>query len=104
MKLPLAFFLLALTTFTTAAPMPVKVFILAGQSNVEGQAVVAKKGRDYNDGKGTLAVLMEDPAKATMFRHLCGADGKWAVRDDVFLRYQREDRLLLAGPLTFGFS
>lgn len=54
-------FSLAASVF--AAPNPVKVFILAGQSNMEGQAVVAKKGKDYNDGKGTLAVLMEDPAK-----------------------------------------
>jgi hypothetical protein len=56
-----------------AAPKPVKVFILVGQSNMEGQATVAKKGKDYYVGKGTLAVLMEDPAKAAMFRHLRGA-------------------------------
>ena len=83
---------------------PLKVFILAGQSNMEGQAVVDLKGKDYNDRKGTLAMLMEDPAKAPMFRHLRGADGKWTVRDDVWVRYQREDRPLLAGPLALGFS
>jgi len=104
MKLPVAFLLVALTAFATAAPLPVKVFILAGQSNMEGQAVVDLKGKDYNARKGTLAMLMEDPAKAAMFRHLRGADGKWTVRDDVFVRYQREDRPLLAGPLAFGFS
>ncbi|MBI3882553.1 MAG: sialate O-acetylesterase [Verrucomicrobia bacterium] len=87
-----------------AATKPVKVFILAGQSNMEGQAVVAKKGKEYNDGKGTLAGLMADPAEAPMFRHLRGADGKWTVRDDVFVRFQREDRPLLAGPLAFGFT
>ncbi len=94
----------SLAASALAAPKPVKVFILAGQSNMEGQAVVDKKGKDYNEGRGTLAVLMEDPAKAAMFRHLRGADGKWTVRDDVFVRYQREDRPLLAGPLAFGFS
>ena len=83
---------------------PLKVFILAGQSNMEGQAVVDLKGKDYNDRKGTLAMLMEDPAKAPMFRHLRGADGKWTVRDDVWVRYQPEDRPLLAGPLALGFS
>ena len=83
---------------------PLKVFILAGQSNMEGQAVVDLKGKDYNDRKGTLAMLMEDPAKAPLFRHLRGADGKWTVRDDVWVRYQREDRPLLAGPLALGFS
>jgi hypothetical protein len=47
---------------------------------------------------------MQDPAKAAQFKHLKDANGKWVVRDDVFVRYQREDRPLLAGPLTFGFS
>ena len=87
-----------------ASALPVKVFILAGQSNMEGQAVVDLKGKDYNDAKGTLVKLMEDPAKAPMFAHLRGVDGKWTVRSDVSVRYQREDRPLLAGPLTFGFS
>ncbi len=86
------------------SPKPVQVFILAGQSNMEGQAVVDLAGKDYNFGKGTLEWLMKDPAKAPMFAHLKGSDGKWTVRNDVFVRYQREDRPLLAGPLAFGFS
>ncbi len=49
---------------------PVKVFILAGQSNLEGQAVVWKKGKEYNDGKGTLGKLMSDRAKAPKHAHL----------------------------------
>ena len=85
-------------------PKPVQVFILAGQSNMEGQAVVDLTGKDYNGGKGTLANLMRDPAKAMMFAHLKNSDGKWAVRDDVFVYYQREEHPLLKGPLTFGFS
>ncbi|MSQ97391.1 MAG: hypothetical protein EXR98_22950 [Gemmataceae bacterium] len=40
---------------------PVKVFILAEQSNMEGQAVVDLDGKNYNDGKGTLKALMNDP-------------------------------------------
>ncbi len=36
------------------APKPVKVFVLAGQSNMEGQAVADLAGPDSNDGKGTL--------------------------------------------------
>lgn len=83
---------------------PVKVFILAGQSNMEGQAVVDLTGPDYNAGKGTLETLMADPAKAPMLRHLRGTDGRWTVRDDVWVRYQREDRPLLAGRLGHGFS
>ena len=83
---------------------PLKVFILAGQSNMEGQAVTDLTGKDYNEGKGTLASLMADPVKGGMFKHLKGTDGKWAVRDDVWVRYQREKQPLLAGPLTCGFS
>ena len=75
-----------------AADMPrlLKVFILAGQSNMEGQAVVDLEGKDYNDGKGTLLQLMSDPAKAEMFQHLKGANSLWTVRDDVWVRYKRE--------------
>ena len=86
-----------------AAP-PVKVFILAGQSNMEGQAVVDMAGKDYNEGKGTLTTLMADPAKGAMFKHLKDSNGKWTVRDDVFVHYQRENQRLLSGPLAFGFS
>ncbi|MCX7008475.1 MAG: sialate O-acetylesterase [Kiritimatiellaeota bacterium] len=97
--------LVPLTAPHAAEPTkPVKVFILAGQSNMEGQGVADLAGKDYNGGRGTLATLMLDPAKAAMFKHLKTADGKWTVRDDVFVRYQRENRPLLAGPLSLGFS
>lgn len=83
---------------------PVKVFVLAGQSNMEGQAVVDLAGKNYNEGRGTLATLMRDPVKGTMFKHLKDADGKWSTRNDVWVRYQREGRPLLAGPLGIGYS
>ena len=89
---------------TTPTSLPLKVFILAGQSNMEGQAVVDLTGKDYNDGKGTLAALLADPAKAAPFTHLRSADGKWTVRDDVWVRYQREQQPLLHGPLGIGFA
>ncbi len=102
---PLAvLFTLLASASLAAAPLPVKVFILAGQSNMEGQAVVDLAGKHYNNGEGTLARLMEDPGKAPMFQHLRGADLQWTVRDDVWVRYQRENRPLLAGSLGLGFS
>jgi hypothetical protein len=87
-----------------AGGSPVKVFILAGQSNMEGQAVVDLTGKDYNDGKGTLATLVNDPATRPRFKHLKTAGDKWAVRDDVWVRYRREKAPLLAGPLAPGFA
>lgn len=87
-----------------AAPPPVKVFVLAGQSNMEGQAVVDLSGKNYNEGKGTLVERMQDPATAPLLAHLRGADGKWTVRDDVWVRYQREDQPLLSGPLSVGYA
>ncbi len=87
-----------------AEPKPLKVFILAGQSNMEGQAVVDLAGKDYNDAKGTLAALMQDPAKKDLFKHLKDDQGRWRVRDDVWVRYQPEHTPLRAGPLAFGFT
>jgi hypothetical protein len=87
-----------------AAPSPLKVFILAGQSNMEGQGVADLDGKDYNNGKGTLAQLLQDPAKASSFAHLRDEHGRWAVRDDVWVSYRREEGPLLHGPLTIGFS
>ena len=90
---------------SAAEPMkPVKVFILAGQSNMEGQAVVDLDGKDYNQGKGTLKAVLNDPAKAPLFEHLRTKSGKWTIREDVWARYKREKQPLLAGPLSVGFA
>ncbi len=96
--------LVSLVALSLHQKKPVKVFILAGQSNMEGQAVVDLSGKDYNGGKGTLAALMQDPIKGSMFKHLRQANGKWTERDDVFVRYQREGQPLLAGKLGLGYS
>jgi len=86
----------------------VKVFILAGQSNMEGQAVVDLVGensaKDYNDGRGTLAWVAARPETAARVAHLRNADGSWKTRDDVFVRYQPEGSALKAGPLGMGFT
>src|SRR5689334_10503908 len=64
------------------APKPLKVFILAGQSNMEGQAVADLEGKDYNDGKGTLKRVLDIPS-LVRFKRLRNDKGEWAVRDDV---------------------
>lgn len=83
---------------------PVKVFILAGQSNMEGQGVADLEGKDYNDARGTLNTVMKDPAKASLYKHLKDDNGQWAVRDDVWVWYKPEDGPVKCGPLGLGFT
>ena len=61
-------------------------------------------GRNYNEGKGTLVDVMSRPGAAERYAHLKDKDGKWAVRSDVWVRYQREKQPLQAGPLALGFG
>ncbi|MEN9974471.1 MAG: hypothetical protein RLZZ282_477 [Verrucomicrobiota bacterium] len=96
--------LFLITPALTAQAKQLKVFILAGQSNMQGQAVVDLTSKDYNDGKGTLVALYNDPVKAPIYKHLKTADGKWTVRDDVWVQYQRADADLKVGPLGLGYS
>jgi len=77
---------------------PVKVFVLAGQSNMEGAGAV-KADPKRNGGKGSLEFLVSDAATAGKYKHLRGKDTEWAVRDDVWIDYL--DR---KGPLTVGYG
>jgi alpha-galactosidase len=55
-----------------------KVFILAGQSNMEGQ------GEMTNGPKGTLKYLVDNDKNGT-YKHLVDAKGAWAARNDVWI-------------------
>jgi len=93
------------TSLKQPAKTPVKVFILAGQSNMQGQGVVAMDDpRDYNGGKGNLEYVMANSPLAPMYKHLKDAKGKWVVRDDVWVRYKTERQGLLTGGLTIGYT
>lgn len=83
---------------TKPAARPVKVFVLAGQSNMEGQGFIAADPK-RNGGKGSLEFLVKDPATAERFRGLADADGKWRTRDNVFISY-----LGRKGPLGAGYG
>src|SRR3954469_18073524 len=85
-------FALALLCFLVATPLhagekTVKIFILAGQSNMEGKAPNA-----------LLEHQAKDPKTKHLFAHL-RKDDKWTVRDDVFVKFL--DR---HGPLTIGYG
>jgi alpha-galactosidase len=65
----------------------VRVFILAGQSNMEGKAPNA-----LFDHQAT------NPKTKELFAHL-RKDDKWVVRDDVFIKFLERH-----GPLTLGYG
>ena len=70
-----------------AADKTVKVFILAGQSNMEGKA------------RNTLLDYQATDAKTKDLFADLRKDVKWVVRDDVFIKFL--DR---TGPLTVGYG
>ena len=75
------------STLAAAAPKPVKVFILAGQSNMEGKAKMS-----------LLEYQVKQPGTRPLFAHF-EKDGKWIERDDVWIKFL--DR---KGPLTVGYG
>jgi len=107
--------LLALTSIAQAKP--IKVYILAGQSNMEGHAQTR-----------TFPAIAKDPATKYLYDKIVGADGEPRVFDDIWIEYaygnfsgdpvgQRSGKLMAGygsqhhvgtgkiGPeLTFGIS
>lgn len=69
-----------------AAEKTVKVFVLAGQSNMQGHGVVKANPR-RNAGRGSLEWLVKNPATAAKFRTLVDKSGRWVARDDVQIWY-----------------
>ena len=87
------------------APQVLHIFLLAGQSNMEGHGVVDLDGVDgYNGGRGNLAKFVDEPANKALWGDLRAADGSWAKRDDVFVSYLTEDKKQKAGPLSVGYA
>ena len=82
-----------------AGKSPVKVFILAGQSNMEGAGAVKASPNSQNGGQGTLEYLVKAPATAEQFKHIVDSSGKWVVRNDVWIWY-----LGRKGNLTVGYG
>lgn len=74
---------------TVIAAAPVKVFILCGQSNMEGKGAIKH-----------LQQLLADTATAKTYQHLRDDNG-WVERDDVFIKYN-DDRG--QGKLGLGYG
>jgi len=67
---------IALAAPAPGADKPVKVFVLAGQSNMEGHGFVAADPK-RNEGKGSLEYVAKDKATADKFKHLLDKKGEW---------------------------
>ena len=66
----------ALLAITLAEAKPLKVFILAGQSNMEGHARIE-----------TFDYIGDDPVTAPLLKMMRGADGKPAVAENAWISY-----------------
>ncbi|HSI63639.1 MAG TPA: sialate O-acetylesterase, partial [Candidatus Saccharimonadia bacterium] len=89
---------LVLLTFTASAAFakPLKIFILAGQSNMEGHAKV-----------DTFDYIGDDPATAPLLKQMRGNDGKPRVCDHVWISYltgSEEGNGEGLGKVTAGFG
>jgi hypothetical protein len=79
-------------------PGSLKVFILAGQSNMQGHGTVPADP-DRNGGQGSLEHLVQDPSTGEHFAHLVDDEGGWIERDDVWIDYFER-----SGPLAPGYG
>lgn len=91
---------IVVTLAVTALPnaSAVKVFVLAGQSNMVGHGFVMADPK-RNGGKGSLEQVAKDPRSSDKLKRLLIKGGEWRVRDDVYIHYF--DR---RGKLTVGYG
>ena len=79
-----------------ASAKPLQVYILVGQSNMEGHAKVE-----------TIDYIGEDPATAPLLKRMLGPDGKPAAAKNVWITYltgSGEKNGEGFGPLTIGYG
>lgn len=87
--------IVCLAAVAAQAEGKLKVFILSGQSNMQGKAAAT-----------TLDAVIKDPKTRNRFKHL-KKDGEWVKREDVwvtFLENKNRGGFPLYGPLTVGYG
>jgi hypothetical protein len=90
------FLLLSILFASSLAAAPLKVFILSGQSNMQGHAKTE-----------TFGYIGEDPKTAPLLKEMLGPDGKARVCDGVWISYLTEGQReagVLSGKLTTGYG
>lgn len=86
---------ITLLAFNGAEAKPLKIFILAGQSNMEGPADIS-----------TFDYIGDDPATAPLLKMMRGADGKPVTADGAWISYHTgaKENFTLNGKLTAGYG
>ena len=103
-RLIICFVACFLTSEWMFAAGKVQVYVLAGQSNMQGQGVVDFDHPEYyNGGKGILNNVMKNPKMADRYSHIKDGKGEYIVRDDVFVRHVTKEETKTGG-LSVGFT
>lgn len=76
----------------------VKVFILAGQSNMQGAGQI-QANPNRNGGQGSLEYLATSDESKDKYGKLRSESGQWRKRDDVWISYLDRE-----GPLSVGYG
>jgi alpha-galactosidase len=92
--------LVGLAPRAPAESAPVSLFVLAGQSNMEGHGAVPAEER-RNGGKGSLEALARDATAYPEIAALRTAAGTWREREDVWVHFLNRQGRLRPG---FGVS
>lgn len=90
-------FILLTTVTNGISQKPVKVFILAGQSNMQGHGELEK------GDKGNLTWLVDND-KNGKYQHLIDKNGEWKKRDDVFISTEDKYNISRTNELTVGYG
>jgi Carbohydrate esterase, sialic acid-specific acetylesterase len=94
MKRTAAYLTILLLAATGVEAKPLKVFILAGQSNMEGPANIS-----------TFDYIGDDPATAPVLKMMKSSDGKPTVSQNAWISYLTGDKnFTLSGKLTAGYG
>jgi alpha-galactosidase len=98
MKFPALCALAAMAFTTPIGAKPLKVFVLCGQSNMEGHAQIS-----------TFPAIAKDPKTADLYKDMVDANGKPVVCDDVWIANSYGDFSgnpvgKISGKLTAGFG
>ncbi len=83
-------------SFAGAADKPIKVFVLAGQSNMEGHAKIE-----------TFDYIGDDPATAPLLKQMRDSNGKPTVCDGAWISYltgSGDENFEVKGKVTAGYG